>query len=359
MAPRPDGSEAASLREQAAARWNSDAQDMQRLIDDALAETPPGRCVWVALSGGLDSSLLLTLAPGRPSSPSPPAYALHVDHGLQAPPTTLATADDCASPRRAAHIERVMSIRPRPRARRAAREARYAAFARAGPGETLWLAQHRDDQAETLLLAALRGSGVRGWPACRQAATGRGHRLARPCSDLSRATLEAEAEALGSPGWRIRPTPMRAGSQLPAPPRAAAARVPLARGQASLARSASLAGEADSLLAELAALDLSACGDDPGRLALWRGTRALSAPRRRLLIRYACQRLALPTPPAGRLSALDEQLTARVMPRCRWPGQAPKRVAGVRVLYLQRPLADLPVGWQADWDGLAWDLKHR
>ncbi|MDX5434384.1 MAG: tRNA(Ile)-lysidine synthetase, partial [Halomonas sp.] len=36
-------------------------ESLQALIDDALAETPPGRVVWVALSGGLDSSLLLTL----------------------------------------------------------------------------------------------------------------------------------------------------------------------------------------------------------------------------------------------------------------------------------------------------------
>ena len=42
---------------------------------------------------------------------------------------------------------------------RAAREARYAAFAgQLGEGELLLTGQHRDDQAETLLLRLLQGA---------------------------------------------------------------------------------------------------------------------------------------------------------------------------------------------------------
>lgn len=77
---------------------------------------------------------------------------------------------------------------------RAAREARYQALAEvAGVGEVVLTGQHRDDQAETLLLRLLRGAGVRGlaaMPAHRPLAGGF---LVRPLLDVSRAKLEAYA----------------------------------------------------------------------------------------------------------------------------------------------------------------------
>lgn len=330
---------------------------LQALIDDALAETPPGRRVWVALSGGLDSSLLLTLAARAAHCHPRPLYALHVDHDLQ--DASCAFVEHCR--RLCAHlgvplyIERVCVDMTTGRGlEAAAREARYAAFAvRLTAGDTLWLAQHRRDQAETFLLAALRGSGVRGlgaMPAWREWA---GLSVVRPLRDLSRANLMREAEAMEL-DWVEDPSNQNEGLDrnflrrqvLPL----LESRWPAA--EASLAKSASLAGEADSLLGELAALDLSACGDTPGRLAL-SVLRALSAPRRRLLLRYACQRLALPTPPAGRLSALDEQLTAQrdAQVHVAWPGAEAR--CWREVLYLQPPAVDLPVGWQAEWDGQA------
>ncbi|MFW6346337.1 MAG: ATP-binding protein, partial [Halomonas sp.] len=57
---------------------------LQALIDDALARTPPGRAVWVGLSGGLDSTLLLALAAKACRRHPRPLHALHVHHGLQA-----------------------------------------------------------------------------------------------------------------------------------------------------------------------------------------------------------------------------------------------------------------------------------
>lgn len=332
-------------------------EDMQRLIDDALAETPPGRCVWVALSGGLDSSLLLTLAARAAHRHPRPLYALHVDHGLQA-----ASADFVWHCRRLCDrlgvplfIERVsVDVTAGRGLEGAAREARYGAFAaRLSQEDTLWLAQHRRDQAETWLLAALRGSGVRGLAAMPRARSWAGSRIARPLRDLSRARLEKAAEALGV-AWvedpsnademldrnflRQRVLPLLE-SRWP-------------RAEASIAHSATLAGEADDLLAELAELDLAACGGAPGRLAL-PALKALRAPRRRLLIRYACQRLGLPTPPTARLSALDEQLAARrdAQVQVTWPGAEAR--CWRESLYLQRPLADLPAGWWVDWDGLA------
>src|SRR5699024_4958773 len=142
------------------------AMSLQALIDDALAKTPPGRGVWVALSGGLDSALLLRLAADACRRHPRALRALHVHHGLQA------AADDFER-----HCRRLCSRLGVPLSvarvavdtgsgdgtEAAARRARYAAFARTvRRGERLWLAQHQDDQAETFLLAALRGSGPAG-----------------------------------------------------------------------------------------------------------------------------------------------------------------------------------------------------
>ncbi|MDP0978027.1 ATP-binding protein, partial [Klebsiella pneumoniae] len=60
---------------------------------------------------------------------------------------------------------RIMRVHVQPGAslERAARDARYQAFAEVtGAGEVLLTGQHRDDQAETLLFRLLRGAGVRG-----------------------------------------------------------------------------------------------------------------------------------------------------------------------------------------------------
>jgi len=332
-------------------------EDVQRLIDDALAETPPGRRVWVALSGGLDSSLLLTLAARAAHRHPRPLYALHVDHGLQAASAEFIRhchrlCDRLGVP---LFIERVsVDVTAGRGLEGAAREARYAAFAaRLSAGDTLWLAQHRRDQAETWLLAALRGSGMRGLAGMPRERDWAGSRVVRPLRELPRARLEREAEAIGL-GWVEDPSNVDETLDrnflrhrvLPL----LESRWP--RAEASLARSATLAGEADGLLGELAALDLTACGSDPGRLAL-PALKALSAPRRRLLIRYACQCLGLPTPPTARLSALDEQLHARsdAQVQVAWPGAEAR--CWREELYLQRPLADLPADWQVAWDGRA------
>ena len=79
-----------------------------------------------------------------------------------------------------------LSVRPGMRAMRAFIEATQA-------NEVLLTAQHRDDQAETLLFRLLRGAGVRGLSGMpRQRPLGKGH-LLRPLLDVTRAELEAYA----------------------------------------------------------------------------------------------------------------------------------------------------------------------
>jgi tRNA(Ile)-lysidine synthase len=328
---------------------------LQSSIDRALAETPPGRCVWVALSGGLDSALLLTLAAEACRRHPRPLRALHVHHGLQA------AADDferhcrrlCSHLGVPLFVERVaVDLAAGQGLEGAAREARYAAFARrVAPGETLWLAQHRDDQAETFLLAALRGSGVRGLAGMPPLRAWRGRAVARPLLEVPRASLEAEAARRGL-AWVEDPSNadealdrnFLRGTLLPQ----LEGRWPHAG--AALARSAALAGEADALLGELAELDLARLGGDPACLAAGE-LGALSPPRQRLLLRHACQRLGLPTPPASRLETLLAQLGARsdAEARVAWPGAEARLWRGV--LHLMAPLPALPASWQGAWGG--------
>ncbi|MBE0489965.1 MAG: tRNA lysidine(34) synthetase TilS [Halomonas sp.] len=328
---------------------------LQSLIDSALAQTPPGRCVWVALSGGLDSALLLTLTAEACRRHPRPLRALHVHHGLQA------AADGfevhcrrlCSRQGVPLFVERVdVDFATGRGLEGAAREARHAAFARrVAPGETLWLAQHRDDQAETFLLAALRGSGVRGLAGMPPARAWRGRVLARPLLAVSRTELEAEAARLGL-AWVEDPSNADEGldrnylrhTVLPG----LTARWP--RAAASLSRSAALAGEADGLLGELAELDLERLGGEPARLSVMALT-ALSAARQRLLVRHVCARLGLPTPPAARLATLLEQLASRrdAEARVAWAGAEARVWRGG--LYLLVPPSSLPEGWETRWRG--------
>lgn len=329
---------------------------LQSLIDNALAETPPERPVWVAVSGGLDSCLLLTLAAHAARRHPRPLYALHVNHGLQA-----AACEFEAHCRRLCSrlgvplfVERVeVSTDNGLGVEGAAREARYMAFARrVAIGDTLWLAQHRSDQAETFLLAALRGSGVRGLAAMPPVRDWRGRCLMRPWLDVPRAALE-EAASRSRLEWIEDPSNTDQGLDrnflrhrvLPLLEN----RWPAA--QASLAQAASLAGESDALLGDLAALDLATAGGSPGCLSV-ASLAGLSPPRQRLLIRDCCARLGLASPGAARLSSLLAQLEARGDAEVcvAWPGGEGRIWRGA--LYLQAPLAALPADWQAAWDGV-------
>lgn len=328
---------------------------VQAFIDSALAHTSPGRCVWVALSGGLDSSLLLTLATEACRRHPRPLHALHVHHGLQADADgfEIHCRRLCSRLGVPLFVERVsVDTAAGQGIEGAAREARYAAFARrVAPGDTLWLAQHRDDQAETFLLAALRGSGVRGLAGMPPVRAWRGRRLVRPLLGIARAELEAEAARLGL-DWmedasNVDESLDRNYLRHSVLPRLAA-RWPHAA--ASLSRSAALALEAEGLLGELAELDLERLGGEPARLST-EGLKALSAARQRLLLRHACARLGLPSPPAARLTTLLDQLASQRDAEVRVAWEGVEARVWREQLYLLAPLRHLPEGWGTSWSG--------
>ena len=166
---------------------------------DQLAHLPPAQRYWVAYSGGCDSTVLLhALAALRDQLPVE-LHALHVNHNLhEAAPTWAAhcraVCETLAIPLTEVNVDARAAKGESPEA--AARAARYCIFTdvlKAGDG--LLLAHHRDDQAETLLLQLLRGSGPRGlaaMPAHRPQGAGW---LGRPLLSFSRQELCRYAEA--------------------------------------------------------------------------------------------------------------------------------------------------------------------
>lgn len=216
----------------------------------------------IAFSGGLDSSVLLhLLADWARHEDLPPLSAIHVHHGLQSAGDAwpVHCARVCEQLGIALEVVRVQ-VTPSASLEQAARSARYQAFCeRLRPGEVLLSAQHRDDQAETLLFRLLRGAGVRGlaaMPASRP--LGRGG-LFRPLLDSSRAELREYAQSHGLT-WIEDPSNaderfsrnFLRRQMIPL----LAERWPQVT--ANIARSARHLGEAQQLLDELAAMDLAA-----------------------------------------------------------------------------------------------------
>jgi tRNA(Ile)-lysidine synthase len=260
-----------------------------------------------------------------------PPVALHIHHGLQA------AADDWQ-----AHCERVAAdMGARFLAQRviidraggesleaAAREARMAVFARIDVDAVL-LAQHRDDQAETVLLNALRGSGVDGLAAIPQARSlGQGRpMLLRPFIELTRAELETYArdnvlrwiEDPSNADTSIRRNLLR-HRVLPL----IDASMPQAR--SALARLASHAAEARHLAEDLADLDAAVWSDARGlRCSAFA---ELPPYRARNLLRRQLALAGTRMPDSARLDEMLRQLTGDGRPEVIHDGRVVTRRAG-------------------------------
>ncbi len=156
-----------------------------------------GRRVAVAVSGGADSLCLAWLAAGWGE-----ALALVVDHGLRAESAEEAAGAVAALSRFgvAARVLRLGGLARGPglaeRARRARYDALLSACAQAGLVDLL-LGHHAGDQAETVLMRRLAGSGADGL-AGMAAAVARGPcRLLRPLLGVAPARLRATLAGTG------------------------------------------------------------------------------------------------------------------------------------------------------------------
>jgi tRNA(Ile)-lysidine synthase len=152
----------------------------------------PDSRVCVALSGGVDSVVLLHLFAQLRSHYPLTLSAIHIHHGIS--PNADAWAQFCQQicaeldiPIQTYRISLARSAELGLEA--AARLARYAQF-RHQPADFIALAHHRDDQAETFMLQLLRGAGVKGlsgMPVIRQQSGEPGY--LRPLLDVDRSDI--------------------------------------------------------------------------------------------------------------------------------------------------------------------------
>lgn len=263
-----------------------------------------GSRLCVALSGGVDSVVLLHVLAGLRSATGFSLSAAHVQHGLS--PHAEHWLEHCG--RLCAALElplvplRVLVDRSHADGlEAAARSARHAALSTL-TADWLVFGHHLDDQAETLLFRLLRGVGVRGASVMAPIEPGR----LRPLLGTRRAEIVAYARA-NALAWvedESNTDSRHARNRLrhEVMPHVEAA-FPAAA--AMLGRSAVNFREADALLEDLAALDAVACGGERLRVD---ALRALSEPRLFNLIRARIRALGLDAPPRARLVEAMRQL---------------------------------------------------
>lgn len=168
-----------------------------------------GACIAVAYSGGRDSTALLhATARAALAQPGLRVVALHVHHGLSPHADEwLAHAQaQCEAwssqgwPVSLAWRRLRLDQQPGDSVEALARDARYQALtemAREVKADTVLLAHHRRDQAETFLLQALRGGGISGLSAMPIEVERHGIRWLRPWLTHPRRAIEAYVDHHG------------------------------------------------------------------------------------------------------------------------------------------------------------------
>lgn len=171
------------------------AADLAALLPETIGP------VALAVSGGPDSMALLTLAK---AAGAPALIAATVDHGLRTAAATEAAmvAAHCASigvPHTILRPDAAIAGASLQAQARAARYAVLARWAEAAGAVAIATGHQLDDQAETFLMRAARGSGLSGLAAIRAATTLHGMRVVRPLLGWRRAELRAIVRRGGVP----------------------------------------------------------------------------------------------------------------------------------------------------------------
>ncbi|MBU1359148.1 MAG: tRNA lysidine(34) synthetase TilS [Gammaproteobacteria bacterium] len=264
----------------------------------------------MAYSGGADSTALLLAAasqwPGK-------VHALHVHHGLQHAADEF--EDHCSAvcaklgvPLHVAHVDARHGPGESPED--AARRARYETLAALGKTHGLQhvaLAQHADDQVETMLIALGRGAGLDGLAGMPRQMVRHGIHFHRPLLDVHGTVLRTWIAASGTAyvddptNSDHRYTRNRIREQV-LPTLMAA----LPQFRETFARTARNAARASRLMAEIAAEDLARVGSPPALAAL------RSMPRERLanVLRHWLKRDHFAMPSEAQLEQLIGQIEA-------------------------------------------------
>ncbi|HKC17877.1 MAG TPA: tRNA lysidine(34) synthetase TilS [Steroidobacteraceae bacterium] len=318
-----------------------------------LAGPLAGARFCLAYSGGADSSALLAAMAALRGRHRLQLRAVHVDHRMQ--PSAAGMARAARARARGLGVACRVVVAPVQPARGASPEAtaravRYAALhSGLRQGEWLLLAQHQDDQAESLLLQLLRGAGIAGIAAM----PARAGSVLRPLLDVAHSQL---VEYLRRRGISWTEDPSNADERFD---RNYLRRrvLPLVRARwptmgVTLGRSAALAAEAQGLLAETADALLRPAWDGAAlRISV---LRRLGAAQRRNALRRWLERQGLPMPDQRRLQEIaGPLLQARqdAQPRVHWNGGEVRRHGDC--LYATAPLrtAALPPR--------AWRWRHE
>ncbi|MFZ0219040.1 MAG: tRNA lysidine(34) synthetase TilS [Candidatus Aquirickettsiella sp.] len=278
---------------------------------------------WVAYSGGLDSQVLL-YALNR-ILPRKRLRVIHVNHGWHVDSMKWANICRHTCEKLGVYCE-IIPIDAHPKSGESpeayAREARYSAMAKRIPsGDFLLTAHHRNDQAETLLLQLLRGSGLKGlvsMPFCQT--FGKGY-LIRPLLDFMRTELYEYAqehqltwiEDESNMDLRFNRNFIR-HQVLPF------IRQRWPQADKTIARAAANLAEAHSLLEELAYQDKSMVQGSASNILIISSLMKLSAKRRRNVLRYWLKQLHFSLPSQKQLQQIDILLISRMdaSPRVNW-----------------------------------------
>lgn len=295
----------------------------------------PARFV-IAYSGGLDSTALVhalsCLKRDHAHFAKTPVVAIHIDHQLQ--PDSSSWSEQCSENAAEFGIEFqslcvTVQLESGKGPEASARDARYSALhAQLHSGDWLLSAHHREDQAETLLLNLIRGSGPAGVAGIGDVRRFGPGWLARPMLNVNRAdilqyAIDHDLKWVEDPSNTDRRFD-RNFLRHEVLPRLRSRWPDIA---ARLQRSAGHAGEASQLLVELAEIDLAALGACSERLPI-DGLVMLSEARQRNVIRYALRDQGLSTPTALQLQRImTEVIPARkdAQPLVNWPGGSVRR----------------------------------
>lgn len=313
----------------------------------------------VGYSGGVDSTALLHWLWRCAQTSGTALRAVHVHHGLQpdADDWVLHCQQQCDAWGVELAVHRVqVDNRAGLGLEGAARQARRAAFAaELRDGETLALAQHQDDQAETFLLRALRGAGVDGLAAMAEDSRLGAHRLWRPLLPTPRSALlgyarqhalqwiedPSNTEDLADRNFlRLHVLPLLRQ------------RWPHAAG--ALSGSATHCRQTRDLLDEEDAELIAHLEVAPRVLSLQLLRQVSPGRAARVLRAWVLGHGAPPLPATVLLQALDELLPAANdrQAQVRWHDHAIQQWRDHAYLLPAR-LPDLPAGWQVTWDGHA------
>jgi len=323
------------------------------LLFETLASLESAVAFRVAYSGGLDSHVLLHALARLRQSLAVPVRAVYVNHGLN--PEAEKWARHCRRVCDDLSVELVCiaidANAPAGESQEAwSRRRRYEALeSLMQENEVLLTAHQADDQAETLLLQLLRGSGPDGLSAMPPIRKFAGGWHARPLLGFDRRALSEYAQSCGLQ-WiedesnldqrfdrnylRKRVLPVLR-QRWPSVSR-------------TFGRSARIQAEAADLLALLADRDMENCLEPAAGTLDAARVMALSPPRRRNIIRRWLHRLGFPVPDSRRLQAIMNEVLAAgkdAEPVVSWDNVEVRRYRGSLFAVSPLPSCSVPGEW--------------